>query len=191
MTCSDPWTRDHLPDLTRGRMSVEETGRAMAHLEECPQCAEERALIEVLEGIGIPDPGVDFWSALPEKITKGIRGGEGTGLRWFGGLALAGVAATLLLFLLVPGSPHVDRLGPLIEMGPISLVDLGLEQDLLSSENENTLAVEDVLEIEIGLTEEEAALISPFTAGEFGNISMDPDTIGELERALDEMSNRG
>lgn len=192
MMCNDPWTRERLPDLVRGKLSVVETGRVMAHLEECRQCAAERALIAALGRIEVPDPGDGFWSDLPEKVMEGARERKGAGLQWFGGLAVAAAAAALVIFLLVPGTPPVDRTENLSEMGPLSLVDLGPEQDLLSHEGEDTLAVEAALEIEIGLTEEDVALISPVPAdGELGYMLIDPDTISELERAIDEMSNRG
>ncbi|NOY86799.1 MAG: zf-HC2 domain-containing protein [Deltaproteobacteria bacterium] len=190
--CRDPWTREHLPDLVRGRLSVEETGRAVAHLDECRQCAAERALIVAMGRIEVPDPGDGFWLDLPEKVMKGARERKGARRQWFGGLAVAAVAAALVLFFLVPGTPPVDRIENLSGMGPLSLVDLGPEQDLLSHGGENTLAVEAALDIEVGLTEEEVALISPIPAdGELEYMLIDPDTINELERAIDEMSNRG
>ena len=187
--CNDPWTRERLPDLVRGRLSVEEAERAVAHLEECRQCAAERSLIAALGRIEVPDPGDGFWLDLPEKVMEGARERKGAGLQWFGGLAVAAVAAALVLFLLVPGTPPVDRIENLSGMGPLSLVDLGPEQGLLSQEDRGAPAVEEALEIDLGLTEEDVALLSTVPGpGYIGKMIIDPDTINDLERALDEMS---
>ena len=93
---------------------------------------------------------------------------------------------------LVPGTPPLNTPDSVSGIGPLSLVDLGPEQDLLSREGRNLPAVEDALEIDLGLNEEDIALLTTLPVpGDIGKMIGDQGSLDDLERGLDDMSNRG
>src|SRR5215469_5863162 len=68
--CLDERTRDLLPDFARGRLTDAERAAVAAHLDTCPSCAAELAIVRAAHN-AFPLPQVDIAkivSALPKPV---------------------------------------------------------------------------------------------------------------------------
>ncbi len=65
--------RELLPEYLNGLLSGSARRRIEAHIEKCRDCRDEFSLLSDLTSTGVPDPGEDFWKALPHKATMHSR----------------------------------------------------------------------------------------------------------------------
>jgi hypothetical protein len=68
--------RSLICDLVTGTISEEEKRNLDLHLKDCPHCEKELTslsdLMHSLKGLSLPDPGEEFWRALPLRIEREI-----------------------------------------------------------------------------------------------------------------------
>ena len=118
MTCHDENIKDLLPAYREQGLDPPELERVRTHLESCGDCRGSLAVLELLSEESVPDPGKEFWAAMPERVyravheRKEVKGHFGLSrvLDWFILPRWAWTAATAGVVLLVS---WVAFLGPL------------------------------------------------------------------------------
>jgi len=66
--CTDKDIQELLPAYLEQGLVEAETLRIEKHLAGCHDCSTEIALLQLLNGEPVPDPGPDFWSTMPNKV---------------------------------------------------------------------------------------------------------------------------
>lgn len=113
MRCNDAIIKELLPSYLEGRLADKEKERIALHLSSCEDCRTELALLRTMAEAPVPDPGEDFWAALPGTVHREVRRnqdreqerrGVPTGL-WhlFRSFRWAGATAAVVLVALVAG----------------------------------------------------------------------------------------
>jgi anti-sigma factor RsiW len=140
-----------LPDHLKGTLLREDRARIEQHLGSCPDCSAELEVLRLMASEAVPDPGDEFWAALPDQVYRAVqRQDRPEDVSWFsellGGARRAGwgwataMAAVLVLLSWValrplphqaPGSdakrgalPGVDIIGEALNDGDVSQADL-------------------------------------------------------------------
>lgn len=57
-----------LPDYLNGSLDPSLRAGVEAHLASCEDCAAERALVQEMMTLNVPDPGDLFWQTLPRRV---------------------------------------------------------------------------------------------------------------------------
>jgi hypothetical protein len=73
MTCHDENIKDLLPAYREQGLDAPELDRVRIHLESCRDCRAELALFGLLSEESVPDPGEEFWAAMPEQVRRAVR----------------------------------------------------------------------------------------------------------------------
>ena len=73
MTCHDENIKDLLPAYREQGLDAPELDRVRIHLESCGDCRAELALFGLLSEESVPDPGEEFWAAMPEQVRRAVR----------------------------------------------------------------------------------------------------------------------
>ncbi|UCF30697.1 MAG: zf-HC2 domain-containing protein [bacterium] len=210
MRCSDGWVRQHLVEFAAGTLDEDQSGRVRIHLETCGECSGDYGIIRNLASIEVPDPGEDFWNALPGRVITEVKSAprrfgksltptfgpmwRPAGWAWRGGLAAAGLAA-LLILVLWPRGTTVEVPLPYPE-APFDLVgrvvDLGVEVEFLSDHSNDVALIDLSIDLNGGVSYEDLALFPDgSTLDELGFRHLDDDSLIRLEEVLDEMASEG
>jgi hypothetical protein len=72
MTCHDENIKDLLPAYREQGLDPRELDRVRIHLDSCGDCRAELALLGLLAEESVPDPGEEFWAAMPERVRRAV-----------------------------------------------------------------------------------------------------------------------
>ena len=73
MTCHDENIKDLLPAYREQGLDPPGLDRVRIHLESCGDCREELDLLGLLAEETVPDPGEEFWAAMPDRVRRAVR----------------------------------------------------------------------------------------------------------------------
>jgi anti-sigma factor RsiW len=62
-----------LPAFIKRELGSPEQTRIEAHLESCEDCRTELLLLKLMAEDAVPDPGGEFWTALPERVARAVQ----------------------------------------------------------------------------------------------------------------------
>lgn len=80
MECENRHIKEMIPAYLGGELGGEGRLLVEEHLGSCADCREEAGLLKSLIEVEVPDPGEDFWAAMPGRIYREVRKAEETGI---------------------------------------------------------------------------------------------------------------
>ena len=76
MKCRNKDIKELLPAYAEQGLAPSDRLRVEEHLASCADCAGEAALLSVVTGEPVPDPGDAFWDEMPETVYRAVRAEE-------------------------------------------------------------------------------------------------------------------
>ena len=74
--CGKNDIKELLAAYKRGTVVGEEQARVEAHLASCEDCRFELTLLQAMTQDTVPDPGDEFWAAMPDRVFQKVRSGQ-------------------------------------------------------------------------------------------------------------------
>lgn len=82
--CTNKDIQELLPAYLEQAIRQDERSRVEGHLSSCGDCRMELELLRVLASEPVPDPGEEFWAAMPGKVYRQVRSEEQRTRSWWG-----------------------------------------------------------------------------------------------------------
>lgn len=73
MLCKNNDIKDLLPAYAADALDEAVSARVKGHLIGCADCAQEAALLHMITGEPVPDPGEAFWAGMPGRVYNAVR----------------------------------------------------------------------------------------------------------------------
>ena len=71
--CTDKNIKELLPAYVEGTLEQPEKLRIEGHLGSCKDCRAETALLRLMVGEIVPDPGETFWATMPDRVYRAVQ----------------------------------------------------------------------------------------------------------------------
>ena len=73
MLCKNNDIKDLLPAYAADALNEADSARVKEHLIACADCAQEAALLHMITGEPVPDPGEAFWAGMPGRVYRAVQ----------------------------------------------------------------------------------------------------------------------